>query len=317
MHEESFYSKHNDATVRRVELFDNKRKDKALFDKISDLDYDVKGEVKWNYIDDKSLYEITKRSILKLKSNAFAKDEMEKNPFYRVSEKNPEKIQSKKGKPLPIVKSVRKRFNIDRSLINLPVKDEDGNIISTNRYAGNVSNSIIIYYENIVKDKKGQLKNPVRYFEIISLFDFVSKKNPNSNLNYDEGRLFLDEKNGVGLKKDCHWLKIGDIILLYIDEDDKQTLDLNNKELIKDRLYIIKGLSSSPITSNGKIYEYGYVNLLKTRISKSGSYKSQKDIKECIKLNSCMLSHKKLNAIKVKLNILGEIEKIGEECFIE
>ncbi len=316
LHEESFYAKHNDATVRRVELFDNKRKDKVLFDKINDLDYNVKGILKWNYIEDKSLYDITKRRILKLQSKAFSKDEMEKNPFYRVSNKNPETIISKKGKPLPIVKSVRKRFNIDKSLINLPVKDENKKILSTNRYAGNVSNAILILYESINKDKKSQPKKAVRHFEIISFFDFVSKKNPFSKLNYDDGKLFLDEKNEVGLKKDCHWLKIGDIVLLYIDEDDKQSLDWTNNELIKDRLYIVKGLSSSPVISKGKIYEYGYVNLLKTRISKPGSYNSEKDINKCIKLNSFMLSHKKLNAIKLKLNILGEIEKIGEDCFI-
>src|SRR5260221_9296470 len=61
LHEESLYAKRNGATVRRVELFNEQSSDKkTLYEKASDLDYSVKGIVKWHYIDDNQLYQITK-----------------------------------------------------------------------------------------------------------------------------------------------------------------------------------------------------------------------------------------------------------------
>src|SRR5690606_41538 len=108
--------------VRRVKLFNSQNTDKkAIYEKASDLDYIVKGAVKWSYIEDHQLYQITKHRLELLGKRAFTKEGMENNPFYRVSPRSPENIQNKKnGKPLPIVKSVRKRFNLDRTLINLP-----------------------------------------------------------------------------------------------------------------------------------------------------------------------------------------------------
>ena len=315
LHEESFYAKRNNATVRRVELFDDQRQEKALFTSAADLDYSVKKTVKWHYIDDNQLYEITKQRLENLKEKAFAKDEMEKKPFYRTSPQTPYKITSKKNKPLPVVKSVRKRFNSDRTLINLPAKDENGIIISENRYADNDSNAIMVLYEKIEKDKKGKIKKPERDFEILSFYKSISRKNPNNELYYENGILFSDEKDTIGLKNDCKWLKIGDIVSLYIDDTDKKAIDWTNNLILKNRLYIIKGLSSSIVTTAGKEYEYGYINLLKTKISRANSYASERDISECITLSSFKLSHDKFNAIKVRLNILGEIEAIGEECF--
>ena len=316
LHEESFYAKRNDATVRRVELFDDQRKEKALFTDITKLDYVVKKEVKWHYIEDDQLYKITKQRLEELKSKAFSKDEMEKRPFYRTSPETPEKLVSNKtGKPLPIVKSIRKRFNSDRTLINLPAKDENGKIINENRYVDNDSNAIMILYENLIIDKKGNYKKPEREFEILSFFKAVSSKNPHNKIYYTEGKLFKDEKNEAGLKKECKWLKSGDLVLLYKNEDDRKNLDWNNHQDLKERFFIVKGISSSVVTTGGKEYDFGYVSLLKIRISKSESYPSEKEIGECLHLKSFKLSHKKLNAIKVRLNILGEIEARGEECF--
>jgi hypothetical protein len=280
------------------------------------LDYVVKKEVKWHYIEDEQLYKITKQRLEELKSKAFSKDEMEKKPFYRTSPETPEKLVSNKiGKPLPVVKSIRKRFNSDRTLINLPAKDENGVVVNENRYVDNDSNAIMILYENLITDKRGNYKKPEREFEILSFFKAVSSKNPNSKIYYTEGKLFQDEKNDVGLKKECKWLKSGDLVLLYKNEDDRKNLDWSNYQDLKDRFFIVKGISSSVVTTNGKEYDFGYVSLLKTRISKSEAYPSEKEIEECLHLKSFKLSHTKLNAIKVRLNILGEIEAKGEECF--
>ena len=316
LHEESFYAKRNGATVRRVELFDDQRKEKALFTEITKLDYTVKKEVKWHYIEDEQLYKITKQRLEVLKSKAFTRDEMEKIPFYRTSPETPEKlVSSKTGKSLPIVKSIRKRFNSDRTLINLPAKDDEGTVIYENRYVDNESNALMILYENLIIDKKGLYRKPEREFEILSLFKAVSSKNPHDKTYYKNGKLFLDEKNTIGLKKECKWLKSGDLVLLYKNEDDRKNLNWKNHQDLKERFFIVKGISSSVVTTNGKEYEFGYISLLKNRISKSESYPSEKDIEECLHLKSFKISHKKLNAIKVRLNILGEVEAKGEECF--
>jgi len=318
LHQESFYSKINGATVRRVKLFEDQRPDKALFEKASDLSYTVKGITKWHYIGDKGLYKNTQNRLTKLQGKAFSKDEMEKTPFYNVSYKTPEKNTSskkgKEGKPIPIVKSVRKRFNIDRTLINLPAKNGDGNIVNVNRYADNDTNALMVLYENLRTDKKGNFIKSERDFEILSLYKATSKKNPYNPIIYENGKLFLDEKDSIALNKDCKFVKCGDIVALYIDENEKENFDWTSPNL-KERLYSVKSISSSIVTASGKEYEFGYIYLLKTKASKALSYGSEKDILECIKINSFKISHQKFNAIKVRINILGEIVAKGESCF--
>ncbi len=317
LHKDAFYSKRNGTTVRRVELFDDQRKDKVLFKYSNDLDYKVKGQLKWHYIPDDELYSITRQRLEALGNNAFLKSEMEKNPFYRTSPNTPEKHTSKKkGKPLPIVKSIRQRYNTDRSLIQLVAKDEDDNLIFNNRWVENDNNALMALYNKNNFDKMGNYKRSNRGFEIISFYKAVSKKNANSGLYYEGGKLYHDEKNEIGINKDCKWLKQGDVVALYIDEKEKENYNWGNVTQLKERLYIVKGLSSSIVTTNGKEYEYGYVSLLKTKKSSNAqSYPSAKEISKCIKLSSFKLSHDKLNVIKVRLNILGEIVAKGEECF--
>jgi CRISPR-associated endonuclease Csn1 len=318
LHEESFYAKRNGATVRRVQLFNEQSTDKkTLYEKASDLDYSVKGTVKWNYIEDKELYQITKNRLEKLEKKAFTKEQMEDNPFYRVSPKTPDNITSKKNnKPLPIVKSIRKRFNADDKLINLPSKDEDGNIITENRFADNESNSMIILYENIKLDKKGNYIKPERHYEVLSFFKSVGLKNTKNKRYYVDGKLFKDEKNNIGLNSDCQWLKQGDVIALYIDEKDKEKMTWDNNLFLKKRLYKVKGFfTPPPQLISGKEYQYGYISLMRIDTNKSSKYPSKKDVEIAIEDKDFSLSHVKLNAIKIRLNILGEIEAKGEECF--
>ena len=94
LHEESFYDKRNGATVRRVELFDDQRQEKNLFESAENLHYKIKGETKWHYIEDNQLYKITKSRLDKLGKKAFTKEQMENAPFYRVSPSTPENLKS-------------------------------------------------------------------------------------------------------------------------------------------------------------------------------------------------------------------------------
>lgn len=301
LHEESFYGKRNGATVRRVELFDDQRQEKNLFDSVDDLHYKVKGEIKWNYIDDKELYSIMKKRIEENGKKAFTKEQMENNPFYRISPKTPEELKSRKNKkPLPIVKSVRKRFNTDRTLINLPAKDKEGEILNENRYTENQSNYLIAFYKNGKK----------KFARPITFFNSVKNKKQGIPLIPDEIE-FKDVSYGIDYN--LPWLKSGDIVLL---KEEDYEINFKRIDEIKDRLYKVKGLSSL-ITPNEKYgnYEYGRISLLKIKIAKTNNYPNQKNISEAVKMNSFTMSHDKFNAVKIRLNILGEIDAIGEECF--
>ena len=303
LHEESFYAKRNGATVRRVELFDDQRQDKALFDNATDLDYTVKKVVKWHYIDDSQLYEITKKRLQNMDTRAFTKDAMENKPFHRVSPLTPDKLTSKKNKPLPIVKSVRKRFNTDRTLINLPAKDENKEVVNENRYADNDSNYIIVFYKNGLKS----------FARPTTFFNAIKSKRTNNSLIPDE----LEYKNLVyGIDKELPWLKSGDIVLLKTDNEISSKIEWENNDFLKSRLFKVKGFSTL-ITPNPQYgnYEYGTISFLNTRVVKSDNYPSQKKIDEALKLKSFTLSHDKFSAIKVRINILGEIIAKGEECF--
>lgn len=319
LHKDSFYAKRNGATVRRVELFSDERQNKVLFEDATELDYKVKGLVKWHYIPDKELYLITKERLEKLGKNAFVKNEMEKNPFYRTSPKTSEKLTSKKtGKPLPVIKSIRQRYNTVRTLIQLPAKEKVGKCkkaIFDNRWVENDSNALMVLYNKTNVDKKGNYKKIERDFEILSFYKAVSQKNPYSSFHQAGGKLYYDEKDEIGLNKECKWIKQGDIVALYLDEKEKETYDWENINQLKERLFIVKGLSSSIVVTNGKEYEFGYISLLKTKNSKAQSYPSAKEISECITLKSFKVSHLKFNAIKVRINILGELIAKGEECF--
>jgi CRISPR-associated endonuclease Csn1 len=298
LHEESFYGKRNGATVRRVELFDDQRQEKNLFDSSDDLHYKVNGETKWNYIDDSELYSITKKRLEVLSKKAFTKEQMENNPFFRVSSKTPNELKSiKNKKPLPIVKSVRKRFNTDRTLIHLPAKDESGKIINDNRFVDNNSNSLLIIYEKDNFDKKGKTKKVKREYELIPFMEYINNKNPNKNKL--KQRLFQDEKNGIGLKEYCHWLTKGDFIVLYDDKKQKEIYLAAMNTIPLNKIFKIKGLSSDSRIISGTEYSYGYASIVSLKQPK----KEEK------------VSHSKFNFIKIRLNILGEICAMGEECF--
>ncbi|MBU8884178.1 hypothetical protein KSK37_13900 [Kaistella sp. DKR-2] len=284
LHEESFYAKRNGVTVRRVKLFDTQAQEKVSFISTEKLNYNGKGE-KWAYIDDSALYEITKERLEKFGKKAFTKEIMEQEPFFRASPDFLGTTTSKKGKQLPIVKSVRKRFIADKTLIQLPAKDEEGNIINENRYVDNETNAILVLYEKDNFDNKGKKKKPSREYELISYYQYVKKKRNGETL-------FSDEKNEIGLKNHLNWVQKGDFIAVYEDDNEMKIYLESPKNIPIGKIYKIKGITADSRIINGSEYSYGYV----TKVSHNN------------RLDEETISHTKFNFIKIKLNILGEIE---------
>jgi CRISPR-associated endonuclease Csn1 len=299
LHEDSFYGKRNGHTVRRIKLFDDQSQEKLAFKSIDDLYYIVKGEKKWTYIHEKQIHEIAELRLNKLGDKAFTQDELEKNPFYCTSPFSPDESLSKKGKPLPIIKSVRKRFNIDRTLINLPIK-KGKEVLSTNRYTNNESNFIIAFYKNGKK----------RFARPVSFFQAVKNKTNGKSLIPDE----VEYKDVIyGIDQDLPWLKPGDLVIIC---DPNSETKINDRIWIRDRLFKIARVGTL-ITPNEKYgeYEYGRISLVKAHIANTNNYPNQKDIEAGRLQNSFTISHDKFQAIKVRIDILGDPVAFGADCF--
>lgn len=286
LHEESFYGKRNGKTVRRVKLFDPQAQEKVAFASVDKLNNSGKGQ-NWAYIDDPELYEIAKQRLEKFGKSAFTKEKMEQEPFFRVSPKKSERNgnKSKKGKQLPIVKSVRKRFTADKTLIHLPAKDEKGNIVNENRFVVNETNAILVLYEKENYDKRGKKKKSTQEFELISFYKYVLQKR-------GKEPIFSDEKNEIGLKNYLNWLQKGDFIAVYEDDEEKEKFISNPTKIPIHKVFKVKGLSSSSMIINNVEYSYGYV----AKVSHNTNNNEEK------------VSHTKFNFLKIKVNILGEIK---------
>jgi hypothetical protein len=198
---------------------------------------------------------------------------------------NNDKTKSIKGKPLPLVKSIRTKYKNERSLIELPSK----------KYADNDSNYLMVLYEKQQFDKKGR-KKLIRDFKLISFWDAIKSKK-------DKNKLFNDEIAELELLPDCNWIKKGDIIFLGDKEDDSKKINWNDNHYISSRLFRINELGFNPTASGYAVIKLEPHKLLKTSKDKYAS------VGKFLKLSAS------LNAIKVRLNILGEVEAKGEECF--
>ena len=124
------------------------------------------------------------------------------------------------------------------------------------------------------------------------------------------------KKTVFGINSEMPWVMNGDILYIYGDDEKVENINWTDISSLKRKLFKVKGISTL-ITPNPKYgnYEYGNTSLLNIRIAKTDSYPSQKKIEDALKLKAFTLSHDKLRALKVRLNILGEIEATGEECF--
>jgi CRISPR-associated endonuclease Csn1 len=265
----------------------------------------------------KNVRDILQKRIEKYGSGekAFNKEALEKDPLYMYSiKKHPNGSGiSKKGNPLPVIKSVRVVNKNTRNLINLPAKDEQKRIVNEKRYVESSGNFMIIYYELEQKDKKGNPKKPLRDYKILSFFNAVKIKSIFENKKLYPEDIEKDEKI-LGLIKECPWLKQGDTVILYKDKEDKKTIDWNSKRDLAERLYIVKQIGEGVTVD--KIYGeyfYGNVSLLRAdKTSNNMKYPSNRFRKGLIAF-SC--SHIDLNAIKIRISPLGTVNLIGEECF--
>lgn len=304
LHQESYYSKVNGNVVRRVELYSDKRQDKVLFESKEDLKYKGNSREKWNYIPEEQVHYAIEHRLNKLGRKALSKESMEQVPLYMASPFAPHQVLSKRGKPLPIIKSVRKKFKKERSLINLPAKDFKGNILFENRWADNEDNYLVVFYKSGKK----------RFAQPISFFKSVQNKRQSGKLIPDEVKY---RNKNYGIDPMMPWIKKGDILMVMKEGESYDSIDWNDKEILRSRLFKVKGLSSTE-DDKGKhgIYEYTHISLQSIfKAIKGAIYAKQTDIEEALKLKSFSLSHVKLNAIKVRLNVLGEIIAKGDECF--
>jgi CRISPR subtype II RNA-guided endonuclease Cas9/Csn1 len=303
LHQESFYSKINDSFVRRVELYADERQEKKLFETVNDLEYAGKAKDKWHYVPDEGLHGNIKLRLETIGKNALSKESLEQQPFHMTSPKTPERFTSKKGKPLPVIKSVRYRFNVERSMINLPAKDEHGQILFENRWVDNDTNYVMVFYEI----GKKRIARPLSFFEA------VRRKQQMMNFLPDE----IEYRGQTyGINPSMPWLKMGDIVVLCKKEENIHNIDWADNKWLAKRLFKVKGLSTS-ITHNEEHgdYEYGRITLIAINRALSERPPTLKSLEEALKKPSFTLSHDKFDAIKVRLDPLGRIIGKGEECY--
>lgn len=301
LHKDTFYGKLKNPKHQEID------KPMAYVSRSESHVYEFTDESSLNNIYDKDLKEIIRRRIswFKERNIAINKETYEQYPLFRYSPskypQEPENPVSKDGKPLPVVKKVRTLFKNYRSIIEIPVKrridvSKEEEILSMSpRYADADGNYIMALYELKEKDKKGKIK-VTRDFIIRSSYEAVSLKNRGEKLFPDE-----KEKNGkiLPLMSECPYLKQGDLVVMYQDEEDKKSINWNDQNDLKKRLFIVKGLG----TDEG----YGIVSLLKH--SKSSVNRSYR--KSAFELNKNQIDfsnrHTQFNAVKVRMNNLGRI----------
>lgn len=305
LHKETFYSKVNGNVVSRTELYSDERQDKVLFEKPEDMKYKGNSKEKWNFIPEEQVHQVINHRLNKLGRKALSKEMMENIPLYMASPSTPNQSLSKKGKPLPVIKSVRKKLNKDRTLINLPAKDAEGNILYENRWVDNEDNYLVVFY------KRGKK----RFAQPLSFFKSVENKRKTRKLIVDDEVQYRNEIYGID--SSMPWIKKGDLLLILKEQESIESIDWSDKKFLAARIFKVKGFSSSPtrVPKYG-VYEYTNVDLSNIRKSNKGdSYPSQKNIEKALKLKSFSLSHDKLMAMKVRFNVLGEVVARGEECF--
>jgi CRISPR-associated endonuclease Csn1 len=295
LHKDTFYGKlqepvkqgydKKDVYVGRNTLMSkNGSAESYLFDNIEGLDKIYEKNIKKVLID---RFELTKDKTDHKgnKIKPFSEKSMKEFPIFSYTP-NDDKTKSVKGKPLPLVKSIRIKYKNERSLISLP----------DNKYADNDGNYLMVFYEKKQFDKKGNKKKTVRDFKLVSFWDANKSKRENN-------KLFNDEINEIALNPDCNWLKKGDIIFLGDKDEDFEKINWHDNNYITSKLFRVNELGFNPTGDGYAVIKLEPHKLLKTSKDKYAS------VGKFLKLSES------LNALKIRLNILGEIEATGEECF--
>lgn len=290
--------------IKRVALNGDNFKDEKALDKIVD----------------KNIREILKRRLESPKyagkgDKAFSEEALMNDPVYVYSITDyptgiPENPVSKEGKPLPVIKKVRVANKNARNLIQLVAKsDEKDNkgkriVVNENRYAETDGNYIMALYESKEIDKKGKIKIK-RDFEIVTFYEAVKRRNKGEKLFPDE-KMQKDETS-LALLKSCSSLKKGDMVVMYTD--DESEIIWNDENDLKKRLYKVTQLSSKLVS---KIYPFGDIFFIKHNISNANAKYESVDFSIEKEVKCINNSHIQFRGVKVEINNLGKIKKIGE-----
>ncbi len=274
-----------DVYVSRVEINGTNFKDKKSLDKVVDKNLRKILELRLDKYGDKG-------------DKAFSVETLLSDPLFVYSTTKypnglPDNPISKKGKPLPVIKKIRVANKNSRNLIQLVAKDEEKNIINSNRYSEADGNYVMALYESKETDKKGKVKIK-RDFEIVSFFKAVEKRRKGEKLFPDE----IEQKDGtfLPLMKSCPYLKRGDFVVMY--ENEESEIDWDVKEDLKKRLYKVNELGLNP-TGDG----YAVINLVKHNLMKTVKNSYLKD-------GPFLKRSESIKAIKVHIDRLGNIKPV-------
>lgn len=280
--------------VKRVTLTGANFKDKNSLDKVYDKNIKKILELRLNKYGDKG-------------DKAFSEEILLSDPVFMYSITDypnglPKNPVSKGGKTLPVIKKVRVANKNSRNLIQLVARDEEKNIVNTNRYSEADGNFVMALYESKEIDKKGKIKIK-RDFEIVSFYKAVEKKRKGEKLFPDE----KEQKDGsfLPLMRSCTHLKAGDFVVMF--EEKESEINWDSKEDLKKRLYKVTQLSSKVVS---KIYEFGDIFFMKHNISGSNAKYESKTYTNTKEIKFLQNSHVQFNGIKVYIDRLGNIKAV-------
>ena len=230
---------------------------------------------------------------------AFSQENMEREPIYMYSisdypdgSPNP---TSKKGNALPVIKRVRIAGKNARSFVQIPAKNQQGEVKATNRWAEKDGNHIMALYELLTKTKSGKVKK-ISGFELLSDAEAVQKHLDRTPLFPDE--ITNEKGQTLSLNPFCPSLKKGDFVVFY--EENPSEIQWNDREDIFKRLYQVTGLGS---LATG----YGVIKLVKHNVSRANASYPNKTYDINGPLPYLMQYNTQISAIKVKVNQLGEV----------
>ena len=276
--------------VKRVAVNGENFKDKKALDKIVDKNLRKILELRLDKYGDKG-------------EKAFSEEALLADPLFVYSTVKypnglPNNPVSKKENPLPVIKKIRVANKNSRNLIQLAAKDEEKNIVNSNRYSEADGNYVMALYESKETDKKGKVKIK-RDFEIVSFYKSVERKRKGEKLYGDEKA----QKDGtfLPLMKACPFLKAGDFVVMY--ENEETEINWDSKEELKKKLYFIAELNKQVNVdkTTGKENEFGVIKINK--------HNNQKTSKDSYVTNGPFIKilHTGFKAIKVQLDRLGNI----------
>ena len=284
----------NDVFVKRVSVNGENFKSKKSLDKVVDKNIRKILELRLDKYEDKG-------------EKAFSEEMLFSDPLFVYSTTKypnglPDNPTSRAGTPLPAIKKVRIANKNSRNLIQLVAKDEEKNIVNSNRYSEADGNYVMALYEKKETDKKGKPKIK-RDFEIVSFFKAVDRRRKKEKLFADE----KEQKDGtfLPLMKSCPYLKAGDFIIMY--EYEESEIDWDVKEELMKRLYKVTQLSSKVVNN---VYEFGDIFFVKHNISSSNAKYESAGYVNTKERKFLQNSHIQLKAIKVSRDRTGNIKPL-------